>query len=220
MNTLSITEENYLKAIFKLSEKSNKNISTNNIAAETQTKAASVSDMIRKLSEKKLINYEKYHGVQLTDKGKKIAIALIRKHRLWEVFLVEKLQFNWDQVHEVAEELEHVSSPLLVSRLDAFLGSPKFDPHGDPIPDEKGRIVYHEETTLDQLKAKDKAVIVGVADQSSSFLQYLDQQKLNIKSKIEIVEHHSYDKSIIILLNGNKVFISEKVGKNLVVKRV
>jgi DtxR family Mn-dependent transcriptional regulator len=220
MNTLSITEENYLKAIFKLSEKNNKNISTNNIAAETKTKAASVSDMIRKLSEKKLINYEKYHGVQLTDKGKKIAIALIRKHRLWEVFLVEKLQFNWDQVHEVAEELEHVSSPLLVSRLDAFLGLPKFDPHGDPIPDEKGRIEYHEETTLDQLKAKDKAIIVGVADQSTAFLQYLDQQKLNIKSKIEIVDHHSYDKSKTILLNGNKVFISEKVGKNIVVKRV
>jgi len=221
MNTLTITEENYLKAIFKLSEKQTKNISTNNIAAEIKTTAASVSDMIRKLSEKKLVNYEKYYGVQLTDKGRKTAIALIRRHRLWEVFLVDKLQFNWDQVHEVAEELEHVSSPLLITRLDAFLDSPKFDPHGDPIPDENGKILYHEETTLEQLKPKEKAIIVSVEDQSSSFLQYLDKNKLSIKSKIEVLAYSDYDKSMTIRINNaDTIFISEKVGKNLVVKKI
>jgi DtxR family Mn-dependent transcriptional regulator len=217
---LSITEENYLKAIFKLSEKNKKNISTNNIAAEIQTAAASVSDMIRKLSEKKLVNYEKYKGVQLTDKGKKIALSLIRRHRLWEVFLVDKLNFSWDQVHEVAEELEHVSSPLLVARLDEFLDKPKFDPHGDPIPDEHGKMVYHEETTLDQLQPKDKAIIVNVSDQSASFLQYLDQQQLQITHKIEVLEHHVYDGSKTISVKGKKLFVSEKVGKNLVVKKL
>jgi DtxR family transcriptional regulator, Mn-dependent transcriptional regulator len=217
---LSITEENYLKAIFKLSEKNKKNISTNNIAAEIQTAAASVSDMIRKLSEKKLVNYEKYKGVQLTDKGKKTALSLIRRHRLWEVFLVEKLNFSWDQVHEVAEELEHVSSPLLVARLDEFLDKPKFDPHGDPIPDEHGKMVYHEETTLDQLQPKDKAIIVNVSDQSASFLQYLDQQQLQITHKIEVLEHHVYDGSKTISVKGKKLFVSEKVGKNLVVKKL
>ncbi len=217
---LSITEENYLKAIFKLSEKNRKNISTNNIAAEIQTAAASVSDMIRKLSEKKLVNYEKYKGVQLTDKGKKTALSLIRRHRLWEVFLVEKLNFSWHQVHEVAEELEHVSSPLLVARLDEFLDKPKFDPHGDPIPDEHGRMVYHEETTLDQLQPKDKAIIVNVSDQSASFLQYLDQQQLQITYRIEVLEHHVYDNSKTILVKGKKLFVSEKVGKNLVVKKI
>jgi DtxR family Mn-dependent transcriptional regulator len=221
MSSLSITEENYLKAIFKLSEKSEKSISTNNIAAEIKTTAASVSDMIRKLSEKKLVNYEKYHGVQLTDKGRKIAIALIRRHRLWEVFLVEKLQFSWDQVHDVAEELEHVSSPLLISRLDAFLNSPKYDPHGDPIPDENGNIVYHEETTLDQLKPKDKAMVVSVEDQSTAFLQYLDKNKLFIKSKVEVLKCDDYDSSMTIRINNNDtLFISEKVGKNLIVKKI
>lgn len=217
---LSITEENYLKAIFKLSEKNRKNISTNNIAAETKTSAASVSDMIRKLSEKKLVHYEKYHGVQLTDKGKKNAVGLIRRHRLWEVFLVEKLNFTWDQIHDIAEELEHVSSPLLISRLNEFLGSPKFDPHGDPIPDENGKIVYHEETTLDQLQENEKAVIVGVADQSTSFLQYLDQQQLQIYNKLEVLEHHGYDNSKTISIKNKKIFLSEKVAKNLVVKKV
>jgi DtxR family Mn-dependent transcriptional regulator len=221
MNTLTITEENYLKAIFKLSEKNTRNISTNNIAAEIKTTAASVSDMIRKLSDKKLVNYEKYYGVQLTDKGRKTAISLIRRHRLWEVFLVEKLKFNWDQVHEVAEELEHVSSPLLITRLNAFLDSPRFDPHGDPIPDENGKITYHEETTLDQLKPREKAIVMNVEDQSPAFLQYLDKNNLTLKSKLEIISCNDYDSSMTIRVNNaDTIFISEKVGKNLVVKKI
>jgi DtxR family Mn-dependent transcriptional regulator len=136
------------------------------------------------------------------------------------VFLVEKLNFTWDQIHDVAEELEHVSSPLLISRLNEFLDNPKFDPHGDPIPDEHGKIVYHEETTLDQLQENDKAIIVGVADQSVSFLQYLNQQQLQISYKLQVLEHHGYDNSKTISIKGKKIFLSEKVAKNLVVKKV
>lgn len=220
METFSITEENYLKAIFKLSEKSTFSIATNNIANEIKTSAASVTDMLKKLSDKKLILYKKYHGVQLTAKGKKIAIALIRRHRLWEVFLVEKLNFSWHQIHEVAEELEHVSSPLLIARLDAFLEHPQFDPHGDPIPDEDGKIIYHQETTLDQIPVKAKAIIVNVADQSAAFLQYLEKQQLLINSKVEVIAHQFYDHSITILFKGQQIFISEKVAKNIIVKKL
>ncbi len=218
---LSVTEENYLKAIFKLSEKKTDAVGTNDIAEEIKTTAASVSDMLRKLSEKKLVKYEKYKGVTLTSKGRKISVSLIRRHRLWEVFLCEKLQFNWDQIHDIAEELEHISSPLLVERLDNFLNHPKFDPHGDPIPDAEGNIAYHEEVNLDQLQKGDKGIIVGVEEQSPAFLQYLDQNQLTIGSKIEIAEHHEYDNSKTVIIEGKaKNFISEKVGKNLIVKRV
>lgn len=220
METFSITEENYLKAIFKLSEKNKQNIATNDIASALKTTAASVTDMLKKLAEKKLINYEKYHGVQLTSKGKKVAVALIRRHRLWEVFLVEKLRFSWHQIHEVAEELEHVSSDLLISRLNEFLDFPKFDPHGDPIPDENGVIDYHEEVTLNQMPEKGKGIIVGVTEQSPDFLQYLDAQQLNIKAKIEVLQHNKYDNSKILLSKNKEIYVSEKVASNLIVKKV
>lgn len=220
MITLSISEENYLKEIFKLSENSNKNISTNNIATAIKTAPASVSDMIKKLSDKKLIFYEKYYGVSLTQEGRILALALIRKHRLWEVFLAEKLKFSWDQIHDVAEELEHISSNLLIERLDEFLNFPKFDPHGDPIPDKHGNIESPFEITLNQLKLNDKAVIVGVNDQSVAFLQYLDQQKLSIQKKITVLSHHEYDNSKTILMQDKTCFVSEKVGKNIIVKKI
>lgn len=220
MMKLSTSEENYLKEIFKLSENSGKNISTNNIASAMQTAPASVSDMIKKLSDKQLIFYEKYYGVSLTKKGKSMALALIRKHRLWEVFLVDKLKFQWDQIHEVAEELEHISSNLLVERLDEFLNFPKFDPHGDPIPDKHGNVEYHNEITLDQLKVHDEAIIVGVNDQSPAFLQFLDQQQFHLKNKFSVISHHEYDHSKTILMDNQTFFVSEKVGKNLVVKKI
>ncbi|MEP2348492.1 MAG: metal-dependent transcriptional regulator, partial [Algoriphagus sp.] len=138
MMTLTTAEENYLKAIYHLSDGGTKSVSTNDVAAEMKTKPASVSDMLRKLGDKEVIEYRKYYGVNITEDGKKRALQTIRKHRLWEVFLVDKLQFSWDEVHEVAEELEHIQSPLLIQRLDEFLNYPKFDPHGDPIPDEFG----------------------------------------------------------------------------------
>ncbi len=218
---LSTTEENYLKAIFKLSLKGPENISTNNIAAETQTTAASVSDMLKRLSDKQLVAYEKYKGVQLTDTGRNIAIELIRSHRLWEVFLVDKLGYKWDEVHVIAEELEHIKTPDLISRLEAFLGYPTNDPHGDPIPDAEGNIHHHEPISLNELQVTEKGIVVRVGEQSVAFLQYLDRIKLHIGSRVDVLEVNSYDNSRLIRINSTEsVFLSEKVSKNLIVKRI
>lgn len=217
----STTEENYLKAIFKLSGTSTEAVSTNSIAAEMQTSAASVSDMLKRLAEKQLINYEKYKGVNLTEAGKKIAVGLIRSHRLWEVFLVDKLNFSWDQVHPLAEELEHVRTEDLVSRLEEFLGYPTHDPHGDPIPDQDGNIQYHEPISLNELAVGEKGLLVGVNEQSMDFLQYLDKIKLSLHSRMEVLELNEYDNSRQIRINGiTTLFVSEKVCNNLIVKRV
>lgn len=217
---LSSTEENYLKAIFKLSEKNGVNITTNSIANEIHTSAASVTDMLRKLAEKKLIFYEKYRGVHLTKKGRNAAVMLIRSHRLWEVFLLEKLGFSWDQVHEVAEEMEHVRSPMLIARLEKFLGYPKYDPHGDPIPDAKGNINYHKQVSLSELKAGERGKVLGVVEQSADFLQYLDRIKLAINSTVEVIELNEYDNSRVIRLKGKEIFASEKVCGNLIVVKL
>ncbi|MGB5928452.1 MAG: metal-dependent transcriptional regulator, partial [Cyclobacteriaceae bacterium] len=147
----SLAEENYLKAIYHLSTEDEGNVSTNAISETLNTKPASVSDMLRKLSGKELVSYRKYQGVSLTPSGRKVALQVIRKHRLWEVFLVDKLNFNWDEVHDVAEQLEHIQSPLLIHQLDEFLGHPAYDPHGDPIPDENGGFPEKEQSPLSEL---------------------------------------------------------------------
>ncbi len=218
---ISHTEENYLKTIFKLSELQQDNVTTNAIAEKLKTTAASVTDMLKKLSQKNLVHYEKYYGVTLTDKGKRVAKDLIRKHRLWETFLVNKLNFNWDEVDELAEHLEHISSDVLTNRLEEFLGFPKFDPHGDPIPDKNGLISYHEDITLDKMKAGDAGVVVAVIDHSPQFLQYLDKVNLIINTKIKITDDEEYDQSKIIVLNDKKeLIVSQKVAGNLLVRRM
>lgn len=220
-NNISHTEENYLKAIFKLSEMQNGNVSTNAIAEKLATTAASVTDMLKKLSGKKLLFYEKYYGVSLTDKGKKLAKDLIRKHRLWETFLVEKLKFSWDEVDELAEQLEHINSEILTDRIDHFLGFPKFDPHGDPIPDKDGNIAYHEDITLDKMQKGDEGIIAGVIDHSTEFLQYLNKIQLLIHTKIKVKEDEEYDQSKIIFINGkHELVISQKVASNLLVRKI
>jgi len=217
---ISQTEENYLKAIFKLSENNAKNVLTNSIAEKLNTTAASVTDMLKKLAQKKLVNYEKYYGVKLTKEGSRIAKNLIRKHRLWETFLVEKLNFSWDEVHELAEELEHIKSDRLTDRIEDFLGHPKFDPHGDPIPDKNGNIAYHEDVTLEQMKKNDSGIIVGVIDHSPEFLKYLDRINLVINSKIKIKEDEAYDDSKSIILNDKKeIIVSKKVAAHLLVRK-
>lgn len=217
--TISPAEENYLKAIFKISEKGAKAATTNAIAAEMQTTAASVTDMLKRLAEKALLDYEKYHGVTLTPTGNRVATALIRKHRLWEVFLVEKLGFAWDEVHDVAEQLEHVEGEGLVDRLDAFLGHPKFDPHGDPIPDAEGRWMLRQQVRLSTLKPGERGIVTGVDDHSSAFLQYLDQQGLTLGASLELLERFPYDHSARIRTqDGREIALSEKVGQNLYVK--
>jgi len=216
---ISHAEENYLKAIFKISEKEAKAASTNAIASEMQTTAASVTDMLKRLAEKNLIVYEKYRGVELSKEGNQVATALIRKHRLWEVFLVEKLGFAWDEVHDMAEQLEHVQGNDLVGRLDTFLGHPKFDPHGDPIPDAEGRWAFRPQSLLSTLKPGDRGVVTGVEDHTPTFLQYLDQLGLTLGAGLELLERFPYDQSVRIRTeDGRELTLSEKVGQNLYVK--
>jgi len=214
MNTLA--EENYLKAIYHLSL-NDVNVSTNQIAAALNTKAASVTDMLKKLADKELINYEKYQGVTLTNTGEKIALHIIRKHRLWEYFLVEKLNFKWDEVHEMAEEMEHISSVELIDRLDKFMDYPKHDPHGDPIPDRDGNFKKHELKPIASLNVNESGVISGVRDHSPTFLQYLEKQQLVIGKKIKVTDIIEYDNSMILQVENITTHISREVAKNLLI---
>lgn len=221
MNTISKAEENHLKAIFSLCEETGKRASTNAIAKIMKTKAASVTAMIIRLSEKNtpLVNHQKHKGVRLTDAGKKLATNLIRKHRLWETFLVEKLNFSWEEVHEIAEELEHIKSAKLIDHLDEFLGRPKFDPHGDPIPDAEGNFTFRKQILLTELAKNQTAVVVGVLDDSPSFLKYLNKLNLVLGSKVQVLERIEYDGSNRILLNdGHEQILTNKVCQNLYVK--
>lgn len=215
----SLAEENYLKIIYRLSEANPNEISTNAVSELTQTKAASVSDMLRKLSEKGWVNYQKYQGVRLTEEGQKIALNILRKHRLWEVFLVEKMGFNWDEVHEIAEQLEHIESDELINKLDAFLGFPKVDPHGDPIPNQEGILPELGYQSLADCKVNTACTLMGVAQDSTVFLQLLTKLELNLGSRLTLLEINHFDRSIHLSVEGkNPVFISHEVAKNILVK--
>ncbi|MCO6487985.1 MAG: metal-dependent transcriptional regulator [Phaeodactylibacter sp.] len=217
---ISHTEENYLKAIFKISERNGKPASTNAISTEMNTSAASVTDMVKRLSDKALIHYERYRGVTLTELGEETATHLIRKHRLWEVFLVDKLHFSWDEVHEIAEQLEHIKSAGLVERLDEYLGFPKFDPHGDPIPDADGNFVVRKQVLLSELKREEQGVVVGVQDHTTAFLQYLDRMELVLGTPVKLLEYFDYDESMRVLINGEREqVLSKKVCQNLFVQK-
>lgn len=216
---LSQTEENYLKAIFSLSIAISKAISTNSIAEKLNTKASSVTDMVKKLAEKKLIDYKKYQGVSLTQEGKYIAVKIIRKHRLWEVFLVKHLDFSWDEVHEVAEQLEHVKSTKLTKQLDAYLDFPTHDPHGDPIPDENGNIAHHTEVMLSSIEEGKECIVMGVKDSSTSFLKYLDSSNIKLGSSIKTLNKEDFDNSMQIEIADKKLSISHLIAKNLFVKK-
>jgi DtxR family Mn-dependent transcriptional regulator len=217
----SYTEENYLKAIFKIAENADENVSTNAIAEKLGTKASSVTEMLKKLADKELVVYEKYQGVKLTETGEKIAIQIIRKHRLWEYFLVNTLAFKWDEVHEIAEELEHINSDALIDKLDSFLGFPQYDPHGDPIPNKEGLFNKHQSLPLSTFQSHEKVLITGVIDHSAAFLQYLAAINLSLGSYLEIEDIANFDKSFTILLNQEKqIFLSYQVAKNLLVVKV
>ncbi|MBK8634364.1 MAG: metal-dependent transcriptional regulator [Saprospiraceae bacterium] len=221
MYQATTAEENYLKAIFKIAEKEKKSVSTNSLARALQTSPASITDMIKKMADKNLLNYEKYKGVTLTIDGNKIATELIRRHRLWEVFLVEKLRFAWHQVHEIAEELEHIGSPELITRLDAFLDYPKFDPHGDPIPNAEGRFTIRTQLPLGDLGKNIESVLLGVKEHSTPFLEYLHDLNIKIGTNILIKERTEYDHSLSILVDKKReISISQQVAQNLLVKRV
>lgn len=218
---LTSTEENYIKSIFKISENEKSSVSTNALAEMLGTSAASVTDMLKKLADKSLVNYKKYRGVSLTAQGKIIATKLVRKHRLWEVFLVEKLRFSWEQVHDIAEELEHIKSDELVSRLDAYLDYPKFDPHGDPIPNADGKFTIRNQFQLSELIPGHEAMLVGVRKHETSFLEYLNNLKIKIGSNILVKGITSYDKSMDIIINNkSEATISHQTAQSLLMKRV
>ncbi|MGD1842338.1 MAG: metal-dependent transcriptional regulator [Thermonemataceae bacterium] len=220
---LSQTEENYLKAIYLLSYEDNNQpieVSTNDIAKKIDISAASVSDMLKKLSQKTLIHYEKYQGVKLTEEGKKLAINIIRKHRLWETFLVDKLNFKWDEVHEVAEQLEHINSKLLIQRLDEFLGSPKYDPHGDPIPDKDGFFQQDIGDCIHQYAIGNKVEVRSVKENAPLFLQFLDKVGIGIGTTMIILDKIKYDQSIEVDINNHKVILSKEVSDKIYVNQL
>ena len=214
----TLSEENYLKAIYHLGKRGSSAVSTNAIANRMKTKASSVTDMLRKLSEKRLANYQKYKGVHLTQDGKLAAINVIRKHRLWETFLVNKLNFAWDEVHDIADQLEHIKSEKLINQLDEFLGHPTHDPHGDPIPDEDGNIHRDQKILLSQVNEQVSCTCIGVKDSSSDFLKYLDKNRIALGTNFEILSKESFDASMRIQINNEELAISKEVANNIFVK--
>ncbi len=217
---ITLTEENYLKAIYHLSQKSDAEVSTNAIAEKIDSKASSVTDMLKKLADKNYISYIKYKGVTLTKKGRLTAVDIIRKHRLWEVFLVEKLNFSWDEVHDVAEQLEHIKSPKLIDELDALLDFPTHDPHGDPIPDKHGQIQKTNKITLSKAELDASYSCVGVIDSSSEFLKYLDKHNISLGTIMKIIDKEDFDQSITIEVNQKTMVMSKAITTNIYVKKV
>jgi DtxR family Mn-dependent transcriptional regulator len=216
----SQAEENYLKTIYSLEKDFGNEVSTNLIANKIKTKASSVTDMLKKLAVKNLVIYKKYQGVQLTEKGKLTALKVIRKHRLWECFLVQKLNFNWDEVHDIAEQLEHVKSELLINKLDAFLRFPKLDPHGDPIPDDKGRIIKNESTSIVEMKIGSAGTLVGVRDSSETFLKYLNKKNLALGDKLKVIDIEPFDNSYHIETKTHRLVITNDVAETLLLKNI
>lgn len=214
----SLAEENYLKAIFHLEQHHPDGVSTNSIADRLETKPSSVTDMVQKLADKKVLTYVKYKGTKLTPKGKQIAVNIIRKHRLWEVFLVDKLNFSWDQVHDIAEQLEHIQSEELIHRLDEFLGFPKVDPHGDPIPDKHGQFKKVEKRLLSYFKKEEEGVFIGVKESNSDFLKYLDKKDIAIGAQIKVASIEQFDQSMHIEVNQKSHFISKSIADNIYVQ--
>ncbi len=214
---LSLTEENYLKCIFHLAQEGDKTVLTNKIAEAMSTKAASVTDMIKKLSAKNFISYEKYYGVKMTKAGKATALTIIRKHRLWETFLVQKLKFDWDEVHDIAEQLEHIQSPLLIEKLDEFLGFPKTDPHGEPIPDKHGKVQQPAQACLHEQHPGYVGNVLAVKDSDSTLLKYLNKIGAVPGKKIEILTKEQYDESLEIIVDKKRLTISKSVAQNILV---
>jgi DtxR family Mn-dependent transcriptional regulator len=218
MLNFSTSEENYLKTIYHLQTK-DENVTTNELAERLQAKPASITDMMKKLKTRRLVNYQPYQGFRLTSEGKKIALGIIRRHRLWEYFLAEKLKFSWDEVHEVAEQLEHVSSKKLIDKLDEFLAYPKFDPHGDPIPDTEGRMELNQQISLSELQINKPAKICSIADQSGLLLEHLHEKKIKLGATIIVKRKFSYDDSLEIKLDNKIVLtISGQLAKHIFVK--
>lgn len=218
MLNYSASEENYIKAIYRL-QGADGTVSTNALANALRTKPASVTDMMKKLKLKKLLHYQPYQGFRLSQEGSRVALGIIRRHRLWEFFLAEKLRFNWDEVHEVAEELEHVSNKKLIDKLDEFLGFPRVDPHGDPIPDASGKIEVYKRICLTELPLHQSAIVSNVKDQSSPILELLEHMKIRIGTRLEVKKRFEFDESMEIKIGRlPAVLISKQLAENIFVK--
>lgn len=215
----SDTQENYIKTLFKLHQKGFIYVKTNDLAHQMNTKASSATDMIQKLDDAGLVNYAKYQGVKLNDNGTKLALKIVRKHRLWEYFLVEKLNFEWHEVHEIAEELEHISSEKLIDKLDDFLGNPKKDPHGDEIPNKDGFLSHSSSLkALSEIQDGTWVSLEKVTDDGSDFLQFLNEKNLNIHQKFRKIKTHTFDYSVEISINDHLVTLSKNTSKKLIIK--
>ena len=212
---ITLSEENYLKAIYHLGQHGTATVSTNAIAEKINAKASSVTDMIKKLADKNLLNYVKYQGVSLTNQGRLAAALVVRKHRLWEVFLVNKLNFSWHEVHDVAEQLEHIKSLKLVNELDAFLEFPTHDPHGDPIPDKDGNFSPIKSVNILEIEEGKAGILSFVKDSSDMFLKYLNKNNLSLGDTIKVLDFEPFDKSLSIQTNTKKMIISNEVAQNL-----
>ncbi|MCJ8209404.1 metal-dependent transcriptional regulator [Mucilaginibacter sp. RS28] len=217
MQTLS--EENYLKAIYRLSQQGDKKITPTAVAEQLNNNPASVIDMIKKLTDKQLISYDKRKGINLTKKGADVATLVVRKHRLWEVFLLDKLGYRWDEIHDIAEELEHISDDTLADRLDKFLGFPEYDPHGDPIPKANGKMPESYTLTLSAAPVGTVCRVAAVRDTSAEFLRYLHKLNISIGTVLEVKEKISFDDSIILGINNeNETAVSSKFGENILIR--
>lgn len=221
MTHLSAVEENYLKYIYQLGESQEGLIKTNDLAYKLEHSAASVTDMLKKLADKKLVAYRKYYGVSLTKQGLQIAIQVLRKHRLWETFLVKNLKFTWDKIHDIAEQLEHIQSDELIDKMDEYLGYPKFDPHGDPIPDKYGNISLPNVICLADAKLKKQYILSNVNDDSAAFLKYLNKIQLQLNDRIKITDKEEFDETIQLIINDKKqLTISKDAAQNMFVKGI
>jgi len=219
LTSYSTSEENYIKAIYHLQGEEGM-VTTNELSAELKTRPASVTDMLKKLKAKKLLNYEKYQGFRLSSEGRKVALGIIRRHRLWEYFLSEKLKFSWDEVHEVAEQLEHVTSRKLIDKLDEYLGFPRFDPHGDPIPDPQGKVATHNRICITQVPTNQSMEVCHVGNQSAEMLDILKHNNISIGTKLEVKKHFSFDNSVEVKIGRQQPFIlSEAVARHVWVKK-
>lgn len=221
-NMLSVTEENYLKALLRITseEESSGEAGTNQLASKLNVRPATATDMLKRLREKGLVNYEKYGKITLTDMGRELAVSIIRKHRLWETFLCSTLGFRWDEVHDIAEQLEHIQSDKLIERLDNFLGYPQFDPHGDIIPSADGAYISEDRQTLAGAIVGAHYAIVGVKDNSAEFLTYLNQIGIGISSELLVFGRYEFDRSIALEVEKKIVHISEKVAKNIFIGEI
>jgi DtxR family Mn-dependent transcriptional regulator len=215
---MTLSEEDYIKAIYHLGRGANAKVSTNAVAEEMATKPSSVTDMIKKLAEKGVVNYRPYKGVSLTEYGQRIALSLVRKHRLWEVFLLEKLGFSWDEVHDVAEQLEHIKSEKLIDQLDKHLGYPEVDPHGDPIPSKNGEFKKTIKKLLNEVPIGTSGICVGVNDSSPPFLKFLDKNNIALGDTIVVIDKEEFDESLYIKVRATDIHISNQIASNLYLK--